>query len=50
MPSVLVVGGGVAGLVVARDLARGGAEVTLLEASDRLGGKVVGRIAFEGDR
>ena len=37
---VVVVGGGIAGLVAARDLVAGGARVTLLEASDRLGGKV----------
>jgi protoporphyrinogen/coproporphyrinogen III oxidase len=36
----VVVGGGVAGLVVARDLARAGREVTVLEASDRLGGQL----------
>ena len=35
-----MVGGGVAGLVIARDLARAGVEVTLLEASDRLGGQL----------
>jgi len=35
---VVVVGGGVAGLVAARDLAKGGAHVVLLEAGDRLGG------------
>lgn len=35
-----VVGGGVAGLVVARRLAASGAAVTLFEASDRLGGTV----------
>ncbi len=40
MPSAIVVGGGIAGLVVARDLAAGGMLVTLLEATDRLGGKV----------
>lgn len=39
-PHVVVVGGGIAGLVAARDLAAGGVRVTLLEASDRLGGKV----------
>lgn len=39
-PHVIVVGGGVAGLVLARDLVAGGIRVTLLEASDRLGGKV----------
>ena len=36
----VVVGGGVGGLVVARDLAAAGAQVTLLEATDRLGGQV----------
>jgi len=37
---IFVVGGGVAGLVAARTLVLEGAEVTLLEASDRLGGTV----------
>jgi len=37
---VVVVGGGVAGLVAARRLAIGGAQVTLLEASSQLGGTV----------
>lgn len=36
--NVVVVGAGIAGLVVAHDLARAGAEVTVLEASDRVGG------------
>jgi protoporphyrinogen/coproporphyrinogen III oxidase len=40
MTAVAVVGGGVAGLAAALDLAAGGAEVVLLEAGDRLGGKV----------
>ena len=40
MPGVIVVGGGIAGLVAARELAIGGCEVTLLEASDALGGRV----------
>ena len=40
MPSAIVVGGGIAGLVMARDLVLGGLDVTLLEASDRLGGKI----------
>ena len=35
-----MVGGGVAGLVIARDVACAGADVTLLEASDRLGGQL----------
>ncbi|PZF54085.1 protoporphyrinogen oxidase [Curtobacterium sp. MCSS17_008] len=38
MTDVVVVGGGVAGLVAARDLAKGGAHVVLVEAGDRLGG------------
>lgn len=37
---VVVVGGGVAGLVAARELVLAGREVTLLEKSDRLGGQV----------
>jgi len=37
---IVVVGGGMAGLVVARECARPGFEVTLLEASGRVGGSV----------
>jgi len=37
---VIVVGAGVAGLVVARDLALAGVPVTVLEASDRIGGQL----------
>jgi oxygen-dependent protoporphyrinogen oxidase len=37
---IVVIGGGVAGLVVARECARPGFEVTLLEASGRVGGSV----------
>lgn len=37
---VAVVGGGMAGLAAAHELAAGGAEVVLLEGSDRLGGKL----------
>lgn len=37
---IVVVGGGVAGLVVARECARPGFEVTVLEASGRVGGSV----------
>ncbi|MDN4490460.1 FAD-dependent oxidoreductase [Demequina sp. SYSU T00068] len=41
MPArVIVVGGGVAGLLAARRHARDGAEVTVLEAADRWGGRV----------
>jgi oxygen-dependent protoporphyrinogen oxidase len=39
-PHAIVVGGGIAGLVAARRLALEGREVTLFEASDRLGGQV----------
>jgi monoamine oxidase len=38
-PDAIVVGGGVAGLIAARDLARAGHAVLLLEARDRLGGR-----------
>ncbi len=36
---VLVIGGGIAGLTAARDLAHGGYRVLVLEARDRLGGR-----------
>jgi monoamine oxidase len=39
-PDVVVVGAGLAGLSAARDLAAGGALVTVLEARDRVGGRV----------
>ncbi|MCS7042854.1 MAG: CoB--CoM heterodisulfide reductase iron-sulfur subunit A family protein [Bryobacteraceae bacterium] len=39
-PSVLVIGGGVAGLTAARDLASRGIEVTLIESSPFLGGRL----------
>lgn len=38
---VLVIGGGIAGLAAAHRLLQGGARVTLLEASERLGGKLL---------
>lgn len=38
--TAVIVGGGIAGLVAARELAIGGMRVTLLEASGSLGGKV----------
>jgi phytoene dehydrogenase-like protein len=39
-PDVLVIGAGLAGLAAARELARAGRRVQLLEASDRPGGRV----------
>ncbi|MFJ2257163.1 protoporphyrinogen oxidase [Streptomyces sp. NPDC087844] len=38
---VVVIGGGIAGLAAAHRLLNGGARVTVLEASDRLGGKLL---------
>ena len=40
MTDVLVLGAGLAGLAAARDLAAGGADVVVLEARDRVGGRV----------
>ena len=49
---VVVVGGGIAGLTAALELAEGGASVTLVESSDRFGGKIatsrVGDLIVEG--
>ncbi|MET7730627.1 protoporphyrinogen oxidase [Streptomyces sp. NPDC005402] len=43
---VVVIGAGIAGLAAAHRLSRGGARVTVLEASDRVGGKLLpGEIA-----
>lgn len=47
-PSVIVAGAGLAGLAAARSLEQGGARVTVLEASERVGGRVqTVRGAFE---
>ncbi len=43
MTEALVIGGGVAGLVAARELAAGGLSVTVLEARERLGGRLLRR-------
>ena len=40
MTDVLVLGAGLAGLAAARDLAAGGADVMVLEARERVGGRV----------
>ncbi len=40
MVDVAVLGAGLAGLSAARDLSRGGAEVVVLEARERAGGRV----------
>src|SRR6185436_4558813 len=38
--SVIVIGAGAAGLAAARDLSRAGCEVVVIEARDRIGGRV----------
>ena len=38
--SVLILGGGIAGLAAARELARRNIQVTVLEAQNRLGGRI----------
>ena len=50
--SALVIGGGVAGLAAARDLAPRGMEVTLIESSPFLGGRMaqLGRIFPTGQK
>jgi monoamine oxidase len=43
VPDAVVIGGGVAGLVAARELTRAGLAVTILEARERLGGRLLRR-------
>src|SRR5262245_13074013 len=45
---VLVVGGGLASLACARDLARAGTDVLLVEARERVGGRVEGVVLDDG--
>src|SRR5262245_29820963 len=40
MPSVIIIGAGVAGLAAAQDLIDRGFQVTILEARDRIGGRI----------
>ena len=49
MSDVIVVGAGLAGLSAARDLMLGGADVVVLEARERVGGRVE-QVSVDGDR
>ncbi len=49
MTDVVVLGAGLAGLAAARDLAAGGADVLVLEARERVGGRVE-QVSVDGER
>ena len=49
MSDVIVVGAGLAGLAAARDLMHGGADVLVLEARERVGGRVE-QVSVDGER
>lgn len=48
--TVAVVGAGLCGLTAARELHRGGVDVIVLEAADRVGGRVLGQTSTLGSR